>query len=117
MRDTRGVSLGQAVGDLDGDVKDLAQSETTSRDQLAKRLSIHELHGDEVEVFNFGDIEYGDDVGMIQCGGGAGLLFEAFQALRVLGELSAEHLDGDGALQLEVLGFVDFSHAAGADEG
>ncbi len=52
---------------------------------------------------------------MIEEPGGAGLLLEAAQARRVLGEVGGEDLDGDLAPQPRILRAVDLAHPTGAE--
>jgi len=53
---------------------------------------------------------------MIQRGGGASLLLEPLQSIRVLGERGWKHLDRHVALEPFIAGAVDLSHPARADE-
>ena len=54
------------------------------------------------------------DIGMIQCRRGAGLTQEALVGLLVLGDVIGQELEGDEAMQLGVLGFIHYAHAAAA---
>ncbi|MGA8104984.1 MAG: hypothetical protein WB869_22710 [Candidatus Acidiferrales bacterium] len=81
---------------------------------MLPRLAVQKLHGDErvaMLVVNFVD---GADVGMIQCGGGLRLAFEAGESLRIFGNVVRQELQGDKAVQLYVLGLVDHAHTAAA---
>jgi len=48
---------------------------------------------------------------MVERGGSLGLTPESFQGLAVLGEFLGQELQGDGALELGVLGLVHHAHA------
>ncbi len=61
------------------------------------------------------DFVDGADVRMIQRRGGLGFTLEAGQGLRIIGNVVREELQGDKAVQLYVLGFVDHAHAAAAE--
>jgi hypothetical protein len=50
---------------------------------------------------------------MVEGGGGAGLAPEALEG-EWIGGCAGEHLDGDMAAELEVLGFIHDTHAARA---
>src|SRR5580704_3137357 len=53
---------------------------------------------------------------MIQRRDGAGFLFETFQAFGFVGDRRREDFDGDVAAEARVARFVDFAHAARADQ-
>src|SRR6185295_1652249 len=78
-------------------------------------MSIDELGGDEVSRVVAADLENGDDVGMIQREGGAGLLLESAQSILIGCELSREQLEGDLAAEARVLREINHSHSAGAE--
>ena len=61
------------------------------------------------------DIVDGADVGMIQSGSGFGFALEAFERLRVVGDIVGEKFQSDGAVEAGVLGFVDDTHAAATE--
>jgi hypothetical protein len=52
---------------------------------------------------------------MIERGRSLGLSLESFQGLPVLGEFFRQELQGDGALELGVLGLIDDTHAPAAE--
>ena len=52
------------------------------------------------------------DVGVVQAGCGAGLTLEAVQQVRRGSEFVGEDLEGDAAVELQVLGQVHFTHTA-----
>ena len=82
---------------------------------MLQRQAVQKLHGDErltVLVANFVD---GADVGMIQCGGGLRFALKAVEGLRVFGYVVGQELQGDKAVELHVLGFVDHTHAAATE--
>src|SRR6185295_12098996 len=78
-------------------------------------MSIDVLGGDEVSRVVAADLEDGDDVGMIQCESGAGLLLESAQSILVGCELSREQLEGDLAAEARVLRKINHSHSARAE--
>ena len=63
----------------------------------------------------FADFVDGADVGMIQSGRRSRLAPEAFQRLRIFGQLVGQELQGDEAAELSVLGLVDHTHPAAAE--
>jgi hypothetical protein len=83
MDDSSGMSGGKGVGDLHRDAQGFGESHALARDELVKRLAISELHDDEGLAVVLGDFVDGDDVGMIERGGGLGFLDEARAAVRI----------------------------------
>ena len=55
------------------------------------------------------------DVVVLEGGGGLGLVDESLLGFGVAGEIGREELQCDGAVELEVLGFVDDTHASAAE--
>ncbi len=52
---------------------------------------------------------------VVQAGDGLRLALEPLLEIRVRGDVLGEHLDGDGAVQPGVTGFVDLTHASRAN--
>ena len=61
------------------------------------------------------DLVDGDDVGVVEGRGGAGLLHEAGAAMRVGEAIGGQDLDRDLAAEAGVAGAVDLAHPAGAE--
>ena len=80
------VSGGEAVGELHGEFDGFADGKAGGGDAFAQGFAFEEFGDDEVDAAGFADVEDGDDVGMIERGDGAGFLFEAAQAVGVVGE-------------------------------
>ena len=57
-----------------------------------------------------------DQVRMVQARGGAGLVGESREPLGVAGERFGQHLQRDGAVELDVLGAIDLAHAAASEQ-
>jgi len=70
---------------------------------------------DPVERIIVADAEYGDDVGVVKAGGGAGFLFEAQDALRIEKRGAREDFEGDVAAERFLAGFEDHAHSAATD--
>ncbi len=79
----------------------------TLRDPVRQRWTLDELHHEIIRA----DIVERADIGVIQCGDGAGFPFEA------LAELRGRNLDGDIAPQPGITGLPHFAHAASANGG
>ena len=54
---------------------------------------------------------------MAQCGNCIGLALAPPLQLRIRRDMLGQHLDGDGAIQASVAGFVDLAHAPCAEGG
>ena len=72
------------------------------------------LEGDERLPVLLANVVDRADAGMVQSRRGPGLALEAFERLRICGHRVREELEGHGAPQARVLGFVDDTHPAAA---
>jgi len=115
--DAGGVSRGQGVGERDREAQRLGGRQRPAPQPLCERLAGHELHDDEVDSLSRLDLVNGDDVGVVEGGGGAGLLDEAGAAVRVGEAIGGQDLDRDLAAEAGVAGAVDLAHAPGAEGG
>jgi hypothetical protein len=73
------------------------------------------LHDDEVGAIGCVDFVNSDDVGVIQCGSGLGLLREAALAVGIRHLLRRQEFDGHEAIEAHVAGTIDHAHPALAD--
>ena len=74
MNDAGGVGLLQRLRRLDADVHHFGGRQRVLPDPLGQTLAVDVLHDDEDTVVFFADFVDGADVGMVQCGGGLGLV-------------------------------------------
>jgi hypothetical protein len=65
----------------------------------------------------FADVENSKNIGMVQRGNGAGLLFETMQADVIASKRFREDLHGDIASKTRVAGAIYFAHAACTERG
>jgi hypothetical protein len=77
-------------------------------------LTFQKLHGNEGLPFEFADVVNRTDVGMIEPGGRLGFTLETFQSLAILGQSLRQELERDKPVQPGVFGFVNYTHATGA---
>jgi hypothetical protein len=101
--------------DLERPGHGLAQRGDPRAQRLAKRLALEELE-DEVGVSLVGaDVEDGDDVGVGESSGGAGLGLEAAEPVGGGLSVGGDELDRHLASEAGVAGAVDLAHAPGAE--
>jgi hypothetical protein len=99
--------------DLDGDVHGPGDAQGgTFPDQRLEVRALDVLHHDVVRWPVGPDVVDGDNVGVGDFGGGAGLLLETREKVGIGRVLPAEELDGDDPLEQGVLGPVDLGHPA-----
>jgi hypothetical protein len=105
----------QRVRDLDGVLQRVSDPEPRASDDNSQGRTGHVFHRDEVRPAVLADVVDGDDVGMVQRGGGARFLDESLAAFRARCALGPEQLDGDRPAEARVDGAVDGSHPALAE--
>ena len=88
------------------------REERTVAEHLAKGPACHELQDDEVPFIGDADVVDRDDVGMVERGGGPGLLFEPPHLFLVV--FPGEQLERGPPPEPGVLDQVDDTHPAGA---
>jgi len=111
------VSGGEGVGKGAGDLDDLLDRQASGGDHAIERLSFDQLHGEEVDAFDFFDRKDGDDVGMVEGGDSAGFALEAGETLGIAGYVRRQDFQGYVAAEFGVGGAIYLAHAAGADGG
>ena len=85
-------------------------------DEGAQVFTLDVLHSDELHALGFAQVVDADDVAVRDLRGEDQLLLEALDDCGVSGVFAADRLEGDGAVQLDVPGFVDGAHAAFAEQ-
>jgi hypothetical protein len=79
-------------------------------------LPLHELHRQVTAVVEVADLVDGHDVRVVERRGRPRLLLEAARDVRMIGETWPQHLHRDLASEAVVVGQVDLSHAAAAEQ-
>ncbi len=77
--------------------------------------ALQKLHGDELAVLVMANFIDRADVGVVQRGSGTGFPAEAFQGLRVLGNVVRKEFQSDEASKIDVFGFIDHTHPPAAE--
>jgi hypothetical protein len=72
------------------------------------------LHGDKSLAVLLPDVVDGANVRMVQSRSGLRLPLKAAKGLRILGDVIGQKLEGNEAVQPDVLGLIDSTHAAAA---
>ena len=84
--------------------------------QIRERLPFDQLQGEERQTVDFLDRVDGDDVGMVECGGGACLALEPFAPIGIAGKLARQDLESHPPLEPGVICEVDLPHATLAQQ-
>ena len=84
-----------------------------TRQPLAKRLALQQLHYEKLPSVMFPDVVDRADVRMIERRGGARLASKPQDGLCVLGERFRKELQGDPSSKPGVLGLIDNAHSSG----
>src|SRR6202049_1814139 len=82
---------------------------------MLQRHTVEKFHHDEGLAFTLADFVDGTDVGMIQGRRGTSFPAEAFERLRVSGNICRQELQGDAATKLCVVGLIHNTHAAATE--
>jgi hypothetical protein len=107
------VGRGEAAGDLHRDPQHFHERQASARQPLPEARSLQALHGDVGASLGVpADVVDGDDAGMVEARGGAGLLDEAPGAAGVRHRLGAQQLDRDHPPEDRVARAVEHAHAA-----
>ena len=109
MHDPLPVRLVQGIRYLDGNGQRLIERQCALLQPLRQRLAIEILHDQEVDPVLAADVVERADVWMVQRGNRAGFALEPLLQIGVIGDMLGQHLDGDGAVQAGVGGFVDLA--------
>ena len=109
------VRGGQAVRDLQRVTDRLARRKGSSGEPGTQRFAFEKLRDEIGRSIVSPDVMDGQDVGVIQNPGGAGLLLEPPQPVRISREGSGKNLDRHLAPQPRVPRAIHLSHAARAE--
>ena len=115
MDEPRRVRLGQRAGDRNRHGEHVAHAHARARNPLVERLALHQFHRDELDAAVAADVEHGDDVRVVERGGGARLLREPAPGVVVQAASREEGFQRDVAVQPGVAGAIDLAHASGAE--
>src|SRR5687768_3365875 len=112
MNDAGLMSGAERITDLDRDAQDAVEGHAAGRDDVVEGLALNVLHHDVINVIERSDVMDGDDVRAVKSRSGARLLHKPPLAVRIAKSIRAQHLQHDKAVEAQVTGFVDDTHAA-----
>src|SRR6516162_6794790 len=114
MDDPFGVCRVQGVGDLDADIENLFDLQWLSTNLLFQRRAFQIFHGDERLSRLIVNLVNRADVGMVQSRCCLRFTLKAGESLCIFSNIVRKKLEGDKAMQLHILGFVDHTHPTAA---
>ena len=100
----------ERVRDLDSQVEQLGQGQTTLANTLPESRTIQKLHRDEASALRFTHFVDHTDVGMVQGGRGARFPAKSFQHHRVLRDQLRQKFKCHHPTKLSVLGLINHTH-------
>jgi len=104
------MSRGDAVGDGRRNLERLCHGERPFGDPLLECSTLDQLHRHPGDVIGLTDVENGDDAGVIEGRGGAGLLLEAANPLWILGHRRRQNLDRHVSIETRIPRPIDLTH-------
>ncbi len=114
MEDAAIVRCGKAGAHLSNDLDGLVRRQPPDASQQRREVfPVHVLHRHERTAVPLGDVMNPADIGMRDLAGGARLVA---QARRQSGFVSAQEFQRNGLAQREIVGAIDFAHAAAAEQ-
>ncbi len=116
VNDALAVRMVEGLRGLNEDGAGLRDFELAlAEDVIGEVRPIDEFHCEVVGILDLVPLVQGDDVGVVEPGGVAGLAAEAFEGAGMGQEAGGEDLEGDDPAEADVHGLVDGAHAAGGD--
>ena len=105
----------EAFRNLYGDIHGLLQRERSGVEPFVQTGAFDVRHGNKDHPVRLADFEDRADVGVVERGGRLGLSLEPFSFVFVGQRGVFEEFESDGAVEVEVAGFVHRAHAALAE--
>ena len=115
VRDAVTVGNRECIDQRDDHVEERVEGELTLCEHLLERLSLDQLHRQEVDAVDLVDGVDRDDVRMIQAGQGPGFAPEARKPVGIGHKRLGEDLQRNLAVELRIAGAIHLPHAALAD--
>jgi len=109
------VGRGETAGDLDGDVEGAPDGKRPVGEFAAQRLALKEFHDEKMTPGDFFESVDGGDTRMIQGCESSSFPRETRFSLLTFYEIPGQDLDRHLAVEADVPGSIDLSHAARAE--
>ena len=114
MDDALAMRFVERVGNLGGDRQRLVERQRPSFQPRGQRLALEMRHDQVVRAIDAANVVDAADVRMVQRGDRTRLALEASPRIGVAGDFTRKNFDGNRAIETSIVGFVDLTHAAGA---
>src|SRR5215204_5502714 len=115
MHDPRSVGRDQGLSDLGRDIDDIRYRQFGSTGEIAKGSTFDKFAHDKVRVLTDTDLVDHKDVRVVQRRSGFSLAYEPLKMRVILSESFVEDFYRHAAIELFVIGKIDFAHPADAD--
>src|SRR5882762_2232918 len=115
MHDSLRMSRIEGIGDLHSEIQDFPDIEWLASNQVLQRLSLQQLHGDEVLAVRFVNFMDRADVGMIERGRSKCFALKSLPRSGIVLHIRGKKFQRDMPMQLKVLGFVHHTHTAATE--
>ncbi len=112
MDDAFFVGCGQSVRDLHGVVEGFADRDRSGAEAIPQRFALEQLRDNVRRAVTRADVEYCENVWMIQSGSSESFLLEAAHAIGVQRKRLRQNFDGDFTAEARVAGAIDLAHAS-----
>jgi hypothetical protein len=114
MHNPAGVSRIERIRDLNSQLKQLRNLQRTPLDHMLEGAPLQILHGDKSLPVLLPDVVDGADVRMVESRSSLRLALKTAEGLSVFGNVVRQELEGNKAVQANVLGLIDNPHATAA---
>lgn len=111
------MRLIEGVRDLDGVLQRLIERKRSAFQPLRQRLALEQFHHEVVGAFVAADVMQRRDVWMAETGDQLRFTLEPGAGVSVVGDVFLQDLDGHGAIEPWIAGFVDLAHSPRANRG
>ena len=105
----------QRLRDLDAVFEALEIREGSAHQTVTQRLTLEQLRDDVGDAGLGANVEYGEDVGVVQAARGSCFTGQALHVVRVRRQGRVQHLESDVAPETRIACPVDLAHASGAE--
>ena len=112
MNDAFLVGGGQSMRDLQGVIQSLAQRDGPAAQALTQCLSLKQFGNYVRRAVARANVEYRQNVGMVQGSGGESLLLETAHSVRIKRKRLRQDLDRHFTFETRIAGTIDLAHAA-----